>query len=44
MSHHYPHLTDEITDIRGHSVIKGTLKVQTQAVWLPESLSGELKE
>lgn len=34
MCHCYLHFIDEVTGIQGHSVIKGTLKIQTQGVWL----------
>lgn len=44
MCHCYPHFTEEVTDIQGHSVIKGALKFQTQAVWFPEIPNGEQKE
>lgn len=41
---YYPHFTDEVTWVQGHSIMKGMLRIQTRAVWLPKILIGELKE
>lgn len=32
-----------IIGVQGHFVIKGTMRIQTQVVWLPKIFIGELK-
>lgn len=44
MCHVYPHCTGAVIGVQGHFVIKGTLRIQTQAVWLPKILIRETKE